>query len=145
MVHFDRLKPCSPTTRIPQASRRRPQLSQSSSHQSSTHSPVGAGLELVDDVVEHWAPTADRRQAQPESGPWVGQPSVEHPVAPTATTSSEVVTDSHHSQTQAISPTTPAPHGSETPRPPPQPNPPGRRYPQRDRTAPARLYGTVMY
>ena len=66
VVHFDLLKPCSPTTRLPQASRRRPQLTQSSSHQSSTHSPVGAGLELVDDVMEHWAPAADRRQAQPQ-------------------------------------------------------------------------------
>ena len=66
VVHFDRLKPCSPTTRLSQASRRRPQLPQSSSHQSSTHTPIGAGLELVDDAVEHWAPAADRRQAQPE-------------------------------------------------------------------------------
>ena len=68
VVHFDRLKPCSPTTRLPQASRRRPQLPQSSSHQSSTHSPVGAGLELVDDVVEHWAPTADRPTQRVDRG-----------------------------------------------------------------------------
>ena len=47
-VHFDRLKPCSPDTRLPQVSRQRARVVQSPQHP-----PVGISLELLDDDFEY--------------------------------------------------------------------------------------------
>ena len=121
VVHFNRLKPCSPDTRFSPVSRPRPQRGHIV-----THPPVGSGLELVDDSE----PTVAVRvppQLPPETGPPADQP---------ATPTPGVSPECHDDPNQA-----PTPPTRDTP--PVSPRQSGHRYPKRNRPPPIRLYGTI--
>ena len=136
VVHFNRLKSCSPDTRLPQVNKACPQPSDP---------PVGSGLELVNDPgPEVGAPesvSAPERPTEPPdhasfemetSLPGTVQPSGEQPTSPPSAASSGC---------DVGPPPLPT---SEPPQPPFQLDPPRHRYPQRDRSAPVRLYGAVV-
>ena len=137
VVHFDRLKPCYPGTRQPemreQCPRRPPQ--------STPEVPVGTGLELVDEDSGATSPPTFARPEAPSGGE---SPAPAAPTSPGATAMSP-----HPSTTPTTSPASSPPSSplpSTTPITPPLPSPPieqlRRRYPQRARAPPTRLYGT---
>ena len=125
VVRFDRLKPCF-------SDMRQPEKREQGQHraQSTVGLPIGTELELVDEDSEDTRlPTAGTQEAF--SGPQPG------PVRPLQEESSALAT-STSSATTAESPCT-----SMSPSASPHPHPPTmRRYPQRSRAPPARLYET---
>ena len=145
VVHFNRLKPCSPATRFPPR-----QLH--TSERTPPPSPVGAGLELLDDdtcpansrtsggeslLPSHLTgPVPDSNDSPLASSPQQPPPSPPLPSDPPLSPTSPSLL---HSPSQSpIPPTT-----TSTPNLPQLPPP--RRYPQRQRTAPSRLYETVKH
>ena len=124
VVHYNRLKPCPPTIRLGQADRR--QGSSGQLRSDPPPPPVGTGVQLLDDKLDHGgqcdAPVYSP-QRSPVTASLAGSPQT-LPLAPDGvgrdTSPSPLVT------------TPPAPS-----------SPVSRRYPQCDRAPPVRLYSTV--
>ena len=133
VVHFNRLKPCSPSVRL--------SLQETQPEQVVRHSPparalpIGGGVELLEDDVE------PRRiiRYQTHRSPPRNQLAQEEPSGSAAA--------DELSTSRGIPPADEAPT-SVSRSPSPQPSnhsPPTHRYPQRHRTAPDRLYARVTH
>ena len=125
VVHFDRLKPCAPDTRLPQQNRQRSPRVRTVPRRS-----IGGGLELVDDDWDQDLSPSNQQQQRRISVPAT--------VVPPA------------NDTESISPQPPvtlhsSPSTDNLATPPREASPLQRRYPQRDRAPPARLYSTVSH
>ena len=127
VVHFNRLKPCSPDTRLPQ-----PQTPALRGEQPRPPAPpVGSGLELLDDDADSTSHEETEKNT-PVPGP---------PTIPLPDINASPPTES----LPVSSPRPPTPSAaSASTQDSPQSTPP-RRYPQRQRAAPARLYKTVQF
>ena len=117
VVHFNRLKICPSSVRLPKES----QQQMHSPQTCAPRSPVGTGVELLEDEADFGEPTPCTTPSPTPAG-------VDDQPPPSGSTLS------------SGSPT----HEILRP-PPPSHSPPGRRYPQRERSAPVRLYASVPH
>ena len=142
VVHFNRLKHCSAGTRLPS-----PCTQTSQRRQTSPRPPIGAGLHLLDDDADFTSHEVPAENPLPPGQPAVlvpdttASPSASPPHPSPGTSPTLCPTSNSFPTPHPPSPTSPATPLSTSS---PQPQPP-RRYPQRQRTAPSRLYGTVLF
>ena len=124
VVHFNRLKHCPSTIRLPSESC---QNTQTPEQPKAVSTPVGTNVELVEDDTEV---VPSQVTGQPDGD-------AESGTRDSATTCREHTPDSP----PLPQPLSPPPSSSSTAPPPIQP----RRYPQRDRSAPVRLYSAIPH
>ena len=127
IVHFDRLKPCSPDTRLPQRDKQH-----SPAVQSSHCPPVGLGLELLDEDFDSAPQTGASTDTPLQGRPPLVDPSRDDPVTPVPDTLPDNDSDLP-SEPSLLSIRDTSHHHSSPP----------ARYPQRERSAHIRLYATI--